>query len=177
MKNKAQIILLVVAILLLSFPLFVFAHPGRTDSNGGHTDHSTGEYHYHHGYPAHQHIGGKCPYDYDDNTSSKDDYFSDNSYKPSNSYYEEDPLISWVIILVVALINILIILTWKIIDITDLKLPNWLGTIISLVLIGLCIGDFICFVINIVSSLISSIVVFAGYYGTKRLIEYKRKKR
>ena len=127
MKNKARIILIVVAILLLSFPLLVFAHPGRTDSNGGHTDHSTGEYHYHHGYPAHQHIGGRCPYDYDDNTSSNDDYtsgnddyFSDNSYKPSDSYYEEDPLISWDILLVAALINILIILTLKIIDITDL---------------------------------------------------------
>lgn len=44
------------------------AHPGRTDANGGHYDHSTGEYHYHHGYPAHQHIDGVCPYDYDDRT-------------------------------------------------------------------------------------------------------------
>lgn len=44
------------------------AHPGRTDANGGHYNHSTGEYHYHHGYPAHQHIDGVCPYDYDDRT-------------------------------------------------------------------------------------------------------------
>lgn len=34
----------------------------------GHTDRSTGEYHYHHGYKAHQHSNGICPYDYDDKT-------------------------------------------------------------------------------------------------------------
>lgn len=38
-------------------------HSGKTDGNGGHYDHSTGEYHYHHGYPAHQHPNGVCPYD------------------------------------------------------------------------------------------------------------------
>ena len=39
------------------------AHPGRTDANGGHWDQETGEYHYHHGYPAHQHNNGVCPYE------------------------------------------------------------------------------------------------------------------
>ena len=38
------------------------AHSGRTDANGGHWNRKTGEYHYHHGYPAHQHPGGVCPY-------------------------------------------------------------------------------------------------------------------
>ena len=32
---------------------------------GGHYDTTTGTYHYHHGYPAHQHTNGICPYDYD----------------------------------------------------------------------------------------------------------------
>ena len=51
------------------------AHSGKTDSNGGHYDHSTGEYHYHHGYPAHKHydIDGDgyrdCPYEFDDKTN------------------------------------------------------------------------------------------------------------
>lgn len=45
-----------------------YAHSGRTDSSGGHYNHSTGEYHYHHGYPAHQHTDGVCPYDFDDKT-------------------------------------------------------------------------------------------------------------
>ena len=50
------------------------AHPGRTDSQGGHYDRSTGEYHYHHGHPAHQHTDldgdgiADCPYDFEDLT-------------------------------------------------------------------------------------------------------------
>ena len=64
-------ILLLLSILITP----VFAHPGRTDDNGGHWDRSTGEYHYHHGYSAHQHydMNGDgipdCPYDFRDNTS------------------------------------------------------------------------------------------------------------
>lgn len=56
-------------VLLLLFTVFTaHAHPGGTDSQGGHTDRSTGEYHYHHGYSAHQHENGECPYDFDDKT-------------------------------------------------------------------------------------------------------------
>lgn len=60
----------------------VSAHPGRTDSNGGHTDHSTGEYHYHHGYSAHDHydMDGDgvidCPYDFDDQTDHSNHGYS-----------------------------------------------------------------------------------------------------
>lgn len=43
------------------------AHSGRTDSGGGHHDYKNasglGSYHYHHGYPAHLHENGVCPYD------------------------------------------------------------------------------------------------------------------
>lgn len=55
----------IIAALCLSLLLIpaAGAHPGRTDANGGHWDNSTGEYHYHHGYPAHQHTNGICPYD------------------------------------------------------------------------------------------------------------------
>ena len=63
-----RIITFAVAVMLLSTS--VMAHPGGTDSHGGHIDHSTGEYHYHHGYPAHQHTNG-CPYDYVNATKSK----------------------------------------------------------------------------------------------------------
>ena len=48
-----------------------YAHSGRTDGSGGHYNHSTGKYHYHHGYPAHDHYDidgdGKadCPYTID----------------------------------------------------------------------------------------------------------------
>ena len=67
MKIKCGLFVGFVLIALIS--LTAYAHPGRTDANGGHYDHSTGEYHYHHGYPAHQHIDGVCPYDYDDQTN------------------------------------------------------------------------------------------------------------
>ena len=70
-------LLLVISLIALfaSMVQCVNAHPGRTDSNGGHTDSSTGEYHYHHGYPAHDHydMDGDgdvdCPYDFKDKTN------------------------------------------------------------------------------------------------------------
>ena len=37
------------------FTIVVSAHSGRTDSSGGHYNHSTGDYHYHHGSSAHDH--------------------------------------------------------------------------------------------------------------------------
>jgi hypothetical protein len=60
-----------------------FAHSGRTDAKGGHMDHSTGEYHYHHGYGPHQHIDGVCPYAFDDKTGQNSG--SSNSSKPNSS--------------------------------------------------------------------------------------------
>lgn len=67
-----KIILFVLIIIIVLLPLSL-AHKGRTDSNGGHYDSSTGEYHYHHGYSAHRHINGLCPYedDLDDLLPSK----------------------------------------------------------------------------------------------------------
>ncbi len=68
MKNKVgvRVVAGVCAFMVLACP--AFAHSGRTDSKGGHYDRSTGEYHYHHGYKAHQHENGVCPYDYKDAT-------------------------------------------------------------------------------------------------------------
>lgn len=62
--KKLVVILLVVGMMIGP----AFAHPGSTDYKGGHTDRSTGEYHYHHGYSAHDHVDGVCPYDFDDRT-------------------------------------------------------------------------------------------------------------
>lgn len=70
--------LLVVIAICLSVPTAAFAHPGRTDSDGGHTDHSTGEYHYHHGYSAHQHSDRDgdgdldCPYQFNNKSKPKE---------------------------------------------------------------------------------------------------------
>lgn len=68
----------ILALLLLVCIVFqASAHPGRTDSSGGHYNRSTGEYHYHHGYPEHQHTNGVCPYNYEDRT---------NLHSGTNSY-------------------------------------------------------------------------------------------
>ncbi len=66
MKNILAFLLL----LCISLAIQVTAHSGRTDSNGGHYNRSTGEYHYHHGYSAHSHYDmdedgmRDCPYTY-----------------------------------------------------------------------------------------------------------------
>lgn len=65
---KKQIVSFITAItVILSAPFSVFAHSGRTDSNGGHRDNKNksglGSYHYHcGGHPAHLHPNGVCPY-------------------------------------------------------------------------------------------------------------------
>lgn len=78
--------------MTLLFSIAVSAHPGRTDGKGGHTDHSTGEYHYHHGYSAHSHYdmdgdgAVDCPYDFKDNTDRSPAVSVTQSPK-SNTYY------------------------------------------------------------------------------------------
>lgn len=62
--------LVVCLLLLLWLSCAAHAHPGGTDSKGGHYNRSTGEYHYHHGYPEHQHTNGICPYDFKDTGTS-----------------------------------------------------------------------------------------------------------
>lgn len=64
--KKLCAISLFLSVLLLLFPASVFAHAGRTDANGGHFNSKTGDYHYHHGWPAHYHTNGECPYDFID---------------------------------------------------------------------------------------------------------------
>lgn len=80
--RKIVVLLLAIAIMLSFYAL---AHPGRTDANGGHTDRSTGEYHYHHGYSAHQHTNGECPYDFKDKTGANSGTSNSNSTNKSTS--------------------------------------------------------------------------------------------
>ena len=61
----------IICVMALSIVLMAHAHSGGTDANGGHYNRKTGEYHYHHGYPEHQHYNGVCPYDYKDNTRKR----------------------------------------------------------------------------------------------------------
>lgn len=71
MKRTLAVFLSLLLLFLCVVPSV--AHSGGTDSSGGHYDSSTGSYHYHHGYPAHQHTNGKCPYRFKDNTGSGSD--------------------------------------------------------------------------------------------------------
>ena len=92
-KKPARAILGVLVLLftVTSLSGAVMAHGGRTDSNGGHTDSSTGEYHYHHGYPAHQHedLDGdgqlECPYEFVDRTGENSGSSSGSSSSGENS--------------------------------------------------------------------------------------------
>lgn len=77
MKRFYTVIFFIVCISLIQTPVCSLAHPGNTDSNGGHYNSSTGKYHYHHGYPAHQHPDGICPYT--DTRSSTDGLITNNS--------------------------------------------------------------------------------------------------
>ena len=75
MKVRKWLCLTLSLLLVISIPVAVSAHPGKTDGQGGHYDRSTGEYHFHHGYPAHDHYDmdgdgiPDCPYDFDDKTN------------------------------------------------------------------------------------------------------------
>lgn len=62
-KKTKQIVLVTFCVIFIFGLCTVFAHSGDTDAYGGHWNHSTGEYHYHHGYPEHQHKNGVCPYE------------------------------------------------------------------------------------------------------------------
>lgn len=91
-KMKRIISIAICIFLLLSVCVIAYAHSGRTDAKGGHWDRSTGEYHYHHGYSAHQHYDmdgdgiPDCPYDFEDKTGSSSGKSSDTSKSSSPIY-------------------------------------------------------------------------------------------
>ena len=71
---------------ILIIATFAYAHSGKTDGKGGHYNRSTGEYHYHHGYPAHTVCGVNCPYNNIDATNHKSSTSGkSNSSKTSTS--------------------------------------------------------------------------------------------
>ncbi len=79
---------LAIILLMILIPVTAFAHSGRTDGAGGHYNRSTGEYHYHHGKPAHQHINGICPYDSNRSKSNvKNDYNNSHADKDRASIF------------------------------------------------------------------------------------------
>lgn len=108
MNKKLKIISYVV--LCAAMCLFIIvasAHSGKTDSYGGHYDNSSGEYHYHHGYSAHQHedIDGDgivdCPFDFDDKTNHNDSYNNDTVSDNTQNMVQSNKLSFGDIILIV----------------------------------------------------------------------------
>lgn len=146
---KKYILALVTVVLLLTImPILAFAHSGKTDSNGGHTDHSTGEYHYHHGYPAHQHPGGKCPYNSDNKTNSSTSSSNGSSgYNNSYASSSSNSNTNWLII-VIGAASVTLICAGVIIgsrEIVD-KLHETVGKILFGVWIAAIFVAIVCFV-------------------------------
>lgn len=115
----------VLLILLLLIPLTASAHPGRTDSQGGHYDHSTGEYHFHSGKYADKNqssSSGSYYYQYPSTvtlepkptprptvkTSSKSVSSQTTGSSGSDSWIKVD--LNWVLILGAALLFLLAVL-------------------------------------------------------------------
>lgn len=86
--NVTKIISVILTLIICSVP--IYAHSGRTDSNGGHRDKNNisglGSYHYHHGYPAHLHPDGICPYGGASGTTSSKSGGSGKSTSDPYSY-------------------------------------------------------------------------------------------
>jgi len=89
MKKKEFRIIAIMLIIILTIPLVSLAHSGRTDSSGGHRDNKNasglGSYHYHHGYSAHLHPNGICPYSSSSSTSTKSTYISSSTSQAKNT--------------------------------------------------------------------------------------------
>jgi len=81
---KKILFILLICSLFLTFPTVTVAHSGRTDSKGGHYNHATGDYHYHHGYPAHEHTNGNCPYKQNISSETKEENTDTHNEKTNN---------------------------------------------------------------------------------------------
>jgi hypothetical protein len=95
----------------------ISAHSGKTDANGGHYNTSTGEYHYLHGYSAHQHddIDGDgivdCPFDFDDKTDHNNSYNNDTvSDNIQNTVQSDEMTFGDIIFIVFKIIGISILI-------------------------------------------------------------------
>lgn len=84
-----SLILLAVAVVVFGFSLRTLAHSGGTDSQGGHN--GPDGYHYHHGYPPHQHPNGECPYDFQDNVDHSDRSSSSSTSRSSSLSDDSTP--------------------------------------------------------------------------------------
>ena len=118
-----RLLLSIILICLLTIP--ASAHPGGTDSSGGHYDHSTGEYHYHHGYGPHEHedLDGDgdldCPYELPKDTKTVSQQFVDGYNHGYQAGFNEGltegrrEVLIWLIPISLSAVGVLIYLAWK----------------------------------------------------------------
>ena len=86
--KKVLLILTITITFFIGYINSSSAHSGRTDSNGGHYNRSTGEYHYH-GYSAHQHnADGSCPYEKSSSTEYTEE--KESSSNEESNYVLKD---------------------------------------------------------------------------------------
>lgn len=115
-----RILLSFILICVLTVP--VLAHPGGVDQFGGHED--ADGYHYHHGYPAHEHsdldADGDldCPYEWSGDATASERY-TDGYNQGYNAGFEEGltegrkEVLIWLIPISFSAVGVLIFLAWK----------------------------------------------------------------
>ena len=93
-----------IVIMFILSTTIAFPHSGRTDSNGGHRDTKNasglGPYHFHHGFGAHLHDDGICPYSPKDtiqisNQPSTMDVGQSLDLEWELTYYSGSPSVTW----------------------------------------------------------------------------------
>ena len=120
-KLKKRLSVIFICVLLVLCAAICTAHSGGTDSNGGHYDSSTKEYHYHHGYPAHYHTDGVCPYKISSNSSNNTSY-SEEIQKPTKNNKNIVGVI--VIIILMVLVLFLTPIGWNILNLICMWIGN-----------------------------------------------------
>lgn len=169
----------IVALLILLFTITVSAHSGRTDSNGGHYDHSTGGYHYHHGYSAHQHydMDGDgiidCPYEYRDktnhNNTSNDNYASTDKKTEYKSEASSKLTFGEILVIILKIIGhsllylIMGLIVWGLVYAGLTLLLSWIcEKILKIEVNELTIGKISIVIIVVVVIVIASIIVLSS---------------
>lgn len=115
MKISRFIFIGLIISIIASFSVSTVAHSGKIDGAGGHYDRDSGDYHYHHGYSAHEHSdmdgdGVKdCPYNFNDKTSHS--ITTNNADGDDNVPIANSNVPTWIIffILVMAITSIAMI--------------------------------------------------------------------
>lgn len=123
-KHKATVIITIAALISVLLSTVAFAHPGRTDSKGGHWDHSTGTYHYHDGSSVGKNSNSSSntqSYDYNYYSSNND--IASSSYTGSNNQMDNFSEIDIIIAIVTAL-SIVAVVAFVVISIVDREYMN-----------------------------------------------------